>query len=519
MSTHLAGRWGSPLGRLLGRAAAVLLASLLYATVRPAYGDVSIGGSSGSFLQFEVGGRPSGMGGAQVGAAAGITAQYWNPAALASLDHPQLGAMHATWLEDLNYEWVGYARPVNPKLGVASFSVAYFHLPSIDGVDDFGNPTGSFNVSDMAMTAGLARELGYGVSVGANLKLIRQNLADVSATGPAMDIGVMKSIQGTTIGFVAQNMGPGLSFSGSSSYPLPHQIRLGASRSVMQGRMLIATDYNMPSDYYDDVRVGAEYRAHPNISLRAGYRHEFGTGPDPADGLSFGLGLNFHMLNVDYAMTPDNEFSDVHRLSFGYSFGGGESTPKPEPKKPQEKKPQPPPAPAGPPIIARTEPKASQPAPKPAAQATEQPKAVASAPSPSPMPAPPAAPGIASAGVAPSSQPPAQQSVPQQQAPTPQPAPQPAPQQAPPKAETPKPVAVDYLVTLPGFSSKESAEAEIKALQLLGFKTKDAKIEQDPKRGSFRITLARMKSKGNADDMAVELQKMSFRAMVETVER
>ena len=189
MLKPLAGRWGTRTGRRRGVMAATLLASLLYVIVRPAYADGAVGGSAGSFLDFEIGGRPSGMGGAQVGSAAGITAQYWNPAALASLEQQQIGAMHATWLEDLNYEWIGYAKPISPKWGVGSVSIAYFHLPSLDGVDDFGNPTGSFNVSDMAFTVGLARPLGRGVSVGANLKAIRQNLADVSAMGPAMDFG------------------------------------------------------------------------------------------------------------------------------------------------------------------------------------------------------------------------------------------------------------------------------------------------------------------------------------------
>ena len=109
--------------------------------------------------------------------------------------------------------------------------------------------------------------------------------------------------------------------------------------------MLLASDFNMPSDYYNDIRVGAEVRAHPNVSLRLGYRHEFGTANDPATGMSFGLGFNFQQLNVDYAMTPSNDFDDVHRLSFGYSFGRGAVREEQEPKKkPEEKKPA---APAG----------------------------------------------------------------------------------------------------------------------------------------------------------------------------
>jgi len=459
-----------------------LVASILYLGVRSAYAEVSVGGTSGSFLQFEIGGRPSGMGGAQVGSAAGIMAQYWNPAALASLDQPQVGAMHAAWLEDLKYEWLGYARPVSPKLGVGSLSLAYFHLPSIDGVDAFGNPTGEFKVYDMALTMGLARNLTRGIAVGVNLKAIRQNLATVSAMGPAVDLGAMASWRGTSLGIVAQNMGPSLSFDGSTSYPLPYQLRLGASRAIAGGRVLLATDYNMPSDYYDDVRVGAELRAHPNISLRLGYRHEIGAGDDPATGMSYGLGINFRQLNVDYAMTPDNDFSDVHRLSFGYSFGsGGAEKPEPKPKKkPEEKKPAPP-APTGPPVIVQADPKPA--AVKPVkANDVVMPKTVAIAPPASSA----------------TEQPPAAAPIPEASIPAP---------------------ATEYAVVLPGFTSKESAQAEIRALELLGFRTKDAQIARDPKRGGYLITLTRMKSKGKPEDMASSLQRMSFRATVDLAQK
>jgi len=461
-----------------GLLALSLFASTLYLGVRPAYSDVSVGGNSGSFLQFEIGGRPSGMGGAQVGSAAGIMAQYWNPAALASLEQQQVGAMHAAWLQDLKYEWLGYARPLSPKLGVGSVSLAYFHLPSINGTDAFGNPTGDFKVYDMAFTIGLARNLARGISVGANVKAIRQNLASVSAMGPAVDLGAMATWRGTSFGVVEQNIGPSLSFDGSTSYPLPHQLRLGLSRSVAEGRVLLATDYNMPSDYYKDVRVGAELRAHPNISLRLGYRREIGAGDDPGNGMSYGLGINFRQMNIDYAMTPDNQFADVHRLSFGYSFGSGATEKEPKPKKkPEEKKPAPP-APTGPPVIAAVVPKPVEPKPVKATEVT--PKTVALA-TPTPSPISPAA-------------------------------------SAPPAAAHTAAFS-DFVIVLPGFSSKETAQAEIKALDLLGFRTKDARIERDARRGGYSITLTRMNSKGKADEMAASLQRMSFRAVVDLAQK
>ena len=487
MLRPLPGALGAGRRHSMGLLALSLLVAVMYLGVRPAYSDVSVGSGAGSFLQFEIGGRPSGMGGAQVGSAAGIMAQYWNPAALASLEQQQVGAMHAAWLQDLKYEWLGYARPLSPKLGVGSVSLAYFHLPSISGVDAFGNSTGDFKVYDMAFTVGLARSLGRGISVGANLKAIRQNLATVSAMGPAVDLGAMATWRGTSFGIVGQNIGPGLSFDGSASYPLPHQLRLGVSRAIADGRVLLATDYNMPSDYYKDVRVGAELRAHPNISLRLGYRREIGAGDDPGNGMSYGLGINFRQMNVDYAMTPDNDFADVHRLSFGYSFGSGGAEKEPKPKKkPEEKKPAPP-APTGPPVIAQAEPR--QAAPKPVKATEVEQKSVAPA-QPAPSPVALAAP-----------------------APTPAPVPTPTP---PAAAAAP---LTEFLVVLPGFSSKETAQAEIRALDLLGFRTKDAHIEKDAKRGGYLITLTRMKSKGKADEMASSLQRMSFRAIVDLAQK
>jgi hypothetical protein len=465
--------------------ATLIAASMMYVSVRSAYADVSIGASAGDFLQFEIGGRSGGMAGAQVGSASGVTAQFWNPAGLASLERPQVGGMHATWLGDLKYEWVGYARPMSPSLGVGSLSVAYFHMPSIAGLDEFGAPIGDFKVYDMAVTMGLARPIGNAFSVGANAKLIRQNLATVSATGVAMDLGASVRLAGATLGAVAQNLGPNLSFDGAS-YPLSRQFRFGASREVAGGRVLLAADYNMPSDYYDDVRVGLEVRAHPNVSLRTGYRTEFGTA-DPTQGFSYGLGIQFKQLNVDYAMTPDQDFDDIHRLSFGYSFGSGGAVKEPKPQAPQEPKEAPEPEVPAPKVIAETPaPAPPKAAPKAAAPVAESKKA-ATPPPPSEAPAQAAA-----------------------AAPV---------KDAEAREAAPKAAPAEYVVVLPGYPSKDSAQAEMKALELLGFKTKNAQIVKDPKRSGYSITFTRLKSKGNAQDVASDLNRMSFRALVEVVQR
>jgi hypothetical protein len=457
-----------------------VLLSSAYAGVRSAYADVAIGASSGDFLSFEVGGRSAGMAGAHTAVATGVTAQFWNPAGLSSLSQPQVGAMHAKWLGDLSYEWMGIAKPVG-KLGVGSLSVAYFHTPGIQGYDEFDNPTGEFKVYDMALTAGLARALTREISFGANAKMIRQNLGDIAATAPALDFGMRAEFAGAMIGAAIQNLGPQISFDGAG-YPLPRQIKFGAGRSFYNDRIQLAADYNMPRDYYNDVRVGTEIRAHPNVSLRLGYRHEFSdAGNDPANGLSYGMGIHFHQLELDYALTPSNDFDNVHRLSFGYSFGAGPEEKTEKPKKPEKEK-----APPPPPIIPTT--------PPPIASNTA-----------------PATPKQPAKGAAP---------APQAAAPQTKAAP-PAPVAVAPQVAEEKPVKPsnpEYDVVLPGYWSREAAQAELKALDMLGFKIKDAIIEKTGA-STYQVRLARVKNRGNADDMAASLVRMSFRAVVKVAER
>jgi hypothetical protein len=200
--------------------AGALLLTPLYLAVRTASADVAVGTSAGDFLGFEVGAGSAGLAGANTSVPSGAASQYWNPSLLAGMSQAQASMMHATWLGNLQYEWIGYARPMGPRTGVASLSVAYFHMPSVSGVDEFDNPTGDFKVYDMAVTAGLARSLTSHVDVGANAKMIRETLASVSGTGFAVDLGASVHFAGTTVGASAQNLGPSISF-GGGSYPLP----------------------------------------------------------------------------------------------------------------------------------------------------------------------------------------------------------------------------------------------------------------------------------------------------------
>src|SRR2546422_11464335 len=130
--------------------ACVLTISFSYVAVGPARADVAVGTSAGDFLGFEIGASSAGLAGANTSIASGATSQFWNPSLLAVMSRPQVSMMHATWLGNLQYEWLGYARPLGPRKGVGSVSVAHFHMPRGSGVGQVSKPPREFPVDHMA---------------------------------------------------------------------------------------------------------------------------------------------------------------------------------------------------------------------------------------------------------------------------------------------------------------------------------------------------------------------------------
>ena len=490
--------------RMLLLVGTMLLSTPLYLTVRDAHAAGPVGTSAGDFLGFEVGASSAGIAGANTSVSIGAASQFWNPSLLAFMSHSQVSLMHATWLGNLQYEWAGYARPLGTNKGVGSMSVAYFHMPTVSGADEFDNPTGDFRVYDMALTFGYARPVVKGLMLGMNGKFIRQALADVSGTGVAVDLGASAVLMGTTVGATLQNLGPEISF-GTGSYPLPQLLRFGVSRSFVADRLLVAADYTFPKTYYNDFRVGAEFHVHPMLAVRAGYRRLGGAGDDPGTGYSFGLGTHAGPMNLDYAMTPGNGFADIHRFSLGYSFGGSDAKPEPEPRHPKQRPVKP--ATKTPPAIAAIM-DAPVPAPSPAAKAP-----VAAAPQPSA--------GLQQKGPSSTENQVAESPPPSiAAAPAPKTEAGPAPKAEAPKATPPEPEPKPaperevYEVVLGSYQTEQSAESELKALRILGFAVKDAIITFEPGKG-YRLSLVRYDSRKPADQFAASLAKMSFTPRVE----
>lgn len=296
--------------------------------------------TTANFLKIGVGARNIAMG--ETGAtSADINSIYWNPAGLVNVDSKEFSFMHAVWFETINYEHIVFGLPT--KYGKVAFSLNYLFMSEMDKYDNTGVlQQEKMTAYDLALTlsyaASLERYFKYPIGFGYNLKIISSKLEEEQATTAALDLGLRSKIklgfisekikeEKIDVGFVIQNIGPGMRFVKETS-SLPTNIKLGLSYSVAvkKERPLICNfDINFPIEGDVKLGFGLEY----NIGLRdnlitfsprlgyGAYNKGFEEG---LYGFTVGFGVRYDKYSFDYAFVPYGELGLTHRVSLSMKF-------------------------------------------------------------------------------------------------------------------------------------------------------------------------------------------------------
>jgi len=84
-----------------------------------------------------------------------------------------LGVNYTSYLNGIQIGSVTYATQLSRNFGTFHTSVQYLNYGSLIAADENGNETGTFNASDIAISAGYALNLPWrDFYAGANIKLI-----------------------------------------------------------------------------------------------------------------------------------------------------------------------------------------------------------------------------------------------------------------------------------------------------------------------------------------------------------
>jgi hypothetical protein len=273
-----------------------------------------------TFLKFGVGGRASAMGDAYMAVSNDATAMYWNPAGMVDVGGSDVVLMHDERFQDIRHEYAGFVH----DMGKQAFGVGVIGN-YVDGLEKRESatavPISEFAVFDFAFSAGYARELVEGFSVGATAKYLYSKIDDVSATGFAGDIGILyhTELEGFSLAGGVQNLGTKMKYeSEDEDLPFSGKIGFAYEKAVEQlaGTVLVVADVKFPND--DDVKVhgGLEYGYKDLFAARVGYRGEYDN-----KNISVGAGFKVNQYRIDYAFVPFySDLGNTHRVSLGVSF-------------------------------------------------------------------------------------------------------------------------------------------------------------------------------------------------------
>lgn len=295
---------------------AILLLTLLATT---SFAGQFGGETAANFLKIGIGAQSAGMGGAYTAVAEGAVASFWNPANMARLEKGDLVLGHQSWLQDIALEYGSISFGLREDW-VGNASIVYMGYGDIPGYDAFGNSTGQISAYDMMASVSGSYRINDDFSAGLTVKLVRQQLDQISASTVAGDLGVQYSSSVWRAGLVVANLGGKMKFE-SVSEKLPSEIRLGLAVKPFSSDILLATDLSKLFDGGIKLANGFQVGFEGQYFVRGGWEYnQNGIGWEST--FNTGLGMKFNEYSINYSYTIGNSLTqeDLHRFSLGYSF-------------------------------------------------------------------------------------------------------------------------------------------------------------------------------------------------------
>jgi len=278
----------------------IILISLISASV---VFPQSAGSSGLSFLKFGFGARNIAMGDAGSVASNDLSALFYNPARLNSVEMNEVMFMHNEWIQDVRSEvggikWNMFSLPWAVGFNVTSVSdIEVREIP--------GEPVSTFNANYFFMSLSSGFTVINDLDFGASIKYLYEGLLNDQANGIGFDFGLnyKTPVNGLTASTVIKNIGS-MNALRNEETKLPADFRLGSSYQfgVESAKLdiITAAEFQKYLDA-DDIHfnLGGDIVYDQLLALRAGYQ----TGYE-SRGFTAGLGIMWGGLRFDYAFMP-----------------------------------------------------------------------------------------------------------------------------------------------------------------------------------------------------------------------
>lgn len=309
---------------ILAPLAAILLAGTPARPVRAASGT---GTSAAQFLKIGASARAAAMAEAQVALTDDIYAPYYNPAGLALVESPVMGATHTQYVLEAGYQYGALALPLEGGAGTLGLSISNLGVPDLERrTQDTDLPVGYFDASNFAYALSYGRRLNDRLCAGLSGKVVTVTIDEVSGSALAMDAG-LRYEPDLPLAFpvyaavAVRNFGSKLKLGGSSD-PLPSAVVAGLAARP-RGDTAVTLDFIRYRDSGLQVAVGGEYThslsARLDGTLRAGYSNHR-RDLDGNSMVTLGAGLALQSISFDFAWVPYGDLGNTFRYSMMLRF-------------------------------------------------------------------------------------------------------------------------------------------------------------------------------------------------------
>ena len=308
--------------------------------------------------------RSGGLHSLNTASATGLEAIRMNVAGLSRIYGTEVIMSHSNWLQGsgVNVDFLGLAQPVGESgvLGLELMSMSFGDIP-ITTTELPEGGIGSYSPSFINVAVAYSVRFSESISAGATVRLVSERIADVSASGGAIDAGVQYTTGSENqmkFGVALRNIGTPMSFSGdglsirsfidqgsyqmtvsqrSESFELPSLLHIGVSYEFLTDndahRLTAVANFQSNAFTSDDYGIGAEYSLKEKFMLRGGYRYANGTTylsqeerSNAFTGLAGGFGIYLPMgeddtkICLDYAYRATDPFKGIHTVAIRVSM-------------------------------------------------------------------------------------------------------------------------------------------------------------------------------------------------------
>lgn len=346
------------------------IAAMAILVVTPAWaGNSDRAGQAGATeLLINPWARSSGFAGANTASVRGIEAQYLNVAGMAFTEKTEAVFTHTQWLvgSGVMINSFGVSQKIGEAgvigLGIMNMSFGEIDITTTD-LPDGG--VGTFSPNYLNIGISYAKNFSNSINGGITVRVVNQNISNLSATGVAFDAGISyttrlgskdkeKNKDNLQFGISLKNVGPPMKYSGdglslrgtisgsdnsltleyrAAKYEMPSSLNIGVTYhwrdNKLVNRITGAANFTSNSFSKDQFNFGLEYSFKDMFMLRGGYVLQFGkggndiatsalTGPTAGATVQVGLGKKGSekktKLGIDYSFRLTNPFSGVHAI-------------------------------------------------------------------------------------------------------------------------------------------------------------------------------------------------------------